>query len=98
MGETMKKEVSDVLVGVRSLLKQEKAQDANTLFLTIEPQESVDFFLIKGALEQKFQNFGAAINAFNKVLELDADNSEAKNNLHLIQNILNFWNPDMFNP
>jgi len=94
----MRKEESELLMRVRSLLKQEKGQESKTLFLTIEPQENVDYFLAMGAIEQKFQNWGKAINAFNKVLELDPENSEAKNNLHLIQNILNFWNPDMFNP
>lgn len=89
---------SEKLNSVRDLLKLEKAQEAKALFLKIEQQEGVAYFLLKGAIEQKFQKWGEAINAFNKVLEIDSENVEAKNNLHLIQNILNFWNPDMFNP
>ena len=83
---------------VKELLEAEKAKEAREEFKKIEPIESVEYFLMKGKLEQKFQNWGEAINAFNKVLELDSENFEAQNNLHLIQNILNFWNPDMFNP
>ncbi len=83
---------------VRNLLKLEKAQEARTLFSQIDPKDSAEYYLVKGSLEQKFQNWGEAMNAFNKVLEMEPDNSEAANNLHLIQNILNFWNPDMFNP
>lgn len=83
---------------VRDLLDQGKAQDAKLLFQKIDPVETVEFFLLKGSIDQKFQNLGEAINAFNKVLEIDSENLEAKNSLHLIQNILNFWNPDMFNP
>jgi predicted TPR repeat methyltransferase len=54
--------------------------------------------MVKGKLEQKFQNWGKAINAYSKVLELEPENIEARNHLQLIRNILNFWNPEMFNP
>ena len=54
--------------------------------------------MTKGKLEQKFQNWGDALNAFHKVLDLDNENREAENNIHIIQNIINFWNPEMFNP
>lgn len=91
-------EYSVTLKRVRDLLKLEKASEAKTLFLTIQEQDNIDYFLVKGAIEQKFQNWGEAINAYNRVLEFDAENAEATNSLHLIQNILNFWNPDMFNP
>lgn len=89
---------SGQLEKVCNLLKLEKADEAKTLFITIEEQNTPEFYLVKGVLEQKYQNWGEAINAFNRVLEFDSENEEAKNNLHLIQNILNFWNPDMFNP
>ncbi len=83
---------------VEDLLKQEKAEEAQTLFATIVPAETVAYLVVQGKLEQKFQNWGAAINAYSKVVDLEPENEEAQNNLHLIQNILNFWNPEMFNP
>ncbi len=83
---------------IKALLNREQATHAKELFDQIKAQENVEYFLLKGAIEQKFQHHGEAINAYNKVLELDPNNAEAQNNLHLIQNILNFWNPDMFNP
>lgn len=86
------------LKSIRDLLKLEKAEEAKNFFDSLEPENDMEYFLVKGAIEQKFQNWGEAINAFNKVLEFDSENAEAANNLHLIQNILNFWNPDMFNP
>ena len=89
---------SQKLKKIKRYIEIEKAQEAKKLFLELEPVESIDYFIVKGQLEQKFQNWGEAVNAYNKVLEFDAENDEAKNNLHLIQNILNFWNPDMFNP
>ena len=83
---------------VIDFLEQEKPEKAKNEFLKIKPEETVDYWVIKGKLEQKFQNWGEAINAFNKVLELDNGNREAETNLHFIQNIINFWNPEMFNP
>ncbi len=83
---------------VHELIREEKAQEARRVFNDIEQEETVHYYFVKGELEQKFQNWGDAINAFSKVVEMDPENLEAKNNLHLIQNILNFWNPEMFNP
>ena len=83
---------------VVKLLESENAKEAQTLFFEIIPEETVEYLIVKGKLEQKFQNWGDAINAFSKVIEIEPENIEAKNNLQLIQNILNFWNPDMFNP
>ena len=83
---------------VSALLEEEKTENARQKFLEIEPEQTVDYWMVKGKLEQKFQNWGEAINAFGKVLEIDNENPEAQNNLHIIQNILNFWNPEMFNP
>ena len=94
----MEKSKAEILKQIHDLLKLEKAQEAKSLFESLDPMVEVDYYLIKGRIAQKFQDWGKAINAFNKVLEIEPENTEAKNNLHLIQNILNFWNPDMFNP
>ena len=89
---------SNQLDKVSKLLVAEKALEAQKVFQQIQPEESINYYLIKGKLEQKFQKWGEAINAYSKVLEFEPDNQEAKNNLHIIKNILNFWNPEMFNP
>ena len=83
---------------VVDLLNTENANEAQQLFQKIIPAETAEYFLVKGKLEQKFQHWSEAINAFTKVLEIEPENTEAQNQLHLVQNILNFWNPEMFNP
>jgi tetratricopeptide (TPR) repeat protein len=83
---------------VLELIRAEKANEAQKIFNEIIPSESVEYLMVKGKLEQKFQNWGKAINAFSKVIELEPENLEAQNHLYLIQHILNFWNPEMFNP
>jgi tetratricopeptide (TPR) repeat protein len=90
--------VSERLNRVEELISEEKAMEARNIFKDIKPRETAQYFFVKGILEQKFQNWGEAINAFSRVIELDPENKEAQNNLHMIQNILNFWNPEMFNP
>jgi hypothetical protein len=86
------------LTRVLQLIRAEKAIEAQKVFNEVDPLETVEYFMVKGILEQKFQNWGKAINAFSKAIELEPGNIEAQNHLHLIQNILNFWNPEMFNP
>ena len=83
---------------VVELIKVEKAVEAKKIFDKIKAEESVEYFMVKGQLKQKFQQWGEAMNAYSKVVDMAPDNEEAKSNLHLIQNILNFWNPEMFNP
>lgn len=83
---------------VHMLLEQGKVQEANDLFESLSYEKSTGYFLTKGILEQKFQRWGNAINAYSNVLEMDPGNKEAKNNLIIIQDILNFYNPEMFNP
>jgi hypothetical protein len=89
---------SEKLSVVLELIRAEKSIEAQKAFNEVVSSETVEYFMVKGKLEQKFQNWGKAINAFSKVVELEPGNIEAQNHLHLIQNILNFWNPEMFNP
>lgn len=86
------------LTVIAGLLKAEKAEEARKKFENLPAQQTVEYLLVKGKIEQKFQKWGDAINTFSRVLELDPQNHEAKNNLQLVRNILNFWNPEMFNP
>lgn len=83
---------------VLELIQSENSTEALRKFEEIIPSETVEYFMVKGKLEQKFQNWGKAINAYSKVIELEPENQEAKNHLSIIKGILNFWNPEMFNP
>jgi len=94
----MFKKDNDKLNQVLELLRAEKPKEAQTIFNEIVPVNTIEYLMVRGKLEQKFQNWGKAINAFSKVTELDPENVEAQSHLNLIRNILNFWNPEMFNP
>ena len=86
------------MIEIEGLLEAEKAEQAKNLFEKLEEQNTVGYYLLKGRINQKYQNWGEAINAFGRVLEIDSQNKEAANNLHLIKSILNFWNSDLLNP
>jgi hypothetical protein len=79
-------------------MRAEKAAEAQRLFAEIAEESSVEYLLVKGQLEQKFQHWGKACNSFAKVLEIDPFNKEAKARLEMIKGILNFFSPDQFNP
>lgn len=83
---------------ISELLDKGKIEEAKKLFEGVSVNETSEYWLLKGKMEQKFQNWGAALNAYLRVQELDEENEEAKNSIHVIQSILNFWNPEMFNP
>jgi len=53
---------------------------------------------LRGRIHYKMQNWGAAMNDFSAVLELEPDNLEAKSGLQMARNILGYFTPDMFNP
>ena len=91
-------EIENSLTVIENLLNTEKAEQARTLFEKLDEQNTPRYFLLKGKIEQKYQNWGEAMNDFNRVWEIESENTEAANNLHLIKNILNFWNPDLLNP
>jgi len=79
------------------LLQKEQANEALKCFNEITPVENIKYLMVKGQIEQKFQNWGKAINAFNKVLEIEPENQEAKSHLEMLHNILNFWNSGRLN-
>lgn len=89
---------SEKLNRVLELIRIEKSNEAKNLFDEILPEDTVEYLMVLGILEQKFQNWAKAINAYSKILQIDPGNLEANNRIKMIQSILNFWNPEMFNP
>lgn len=63
-----------------------------------ENSTDVQALQLRGRINYKMQKWGDAMNDFSSVLELDADNPEAKSGLQMARNILGYFTPDMFNP
>lgn len=92
------KEIHTQLEIVCELLRAEKAEEALRLFSEIMEVNSVEYLLVRGELEQKFQQWGRAQNSFTRVLEIDPLNQQAQTRIEMIKSILSFFNPDQFNP
>ena len=90
--------MNEKLNHILELINAERSNEAQLIFNEIVPDETVDYFMVSGKLNQKFQSWGKAMNAYSKVIQLEPENTEAQNRIRMIQSILNFWNPEMFNP
>lgn len=63
-----------------------------------ESQVDKQVFVLRARVRFKQQNWGGAMNDFMSVLEVDPENREAKTGLAMTQNILGYFNPDLYNP
>ena len=66
--------------------------------LIIRNPGDIDSLLLRGRINSKMQNWGDAMNDFAAVLEFDPANSDAKTGFEMVNNILGYFTPDMFNP
>ncbi|PTN09171.1 lipopolysaccharide assembly protein LapB [Mangrovibacterium marinum] len=85
---------------IQTLLDQNKVDEASQLLeqsLKIAPH-SAGLQYQKGQIHLKRQEWGKAINAFNRVLEIDAHFPGAQNQIDMVRSILGFFNPDLINP
>ena len=85
------------IADIKTIFENGEIEKADELLDSFEGEKNVNYWLLKGGISQKKQLWGQAINAFQKVLEIDAGNKEADSSVEIINNILNFSNPEMFN-
>jgi Flp pilus assembly protein TadD len=83
---------------IQALLQQGNNAEAKQMFEGMPESENVEYWMLKGTIEQRFQQWGKAYNAFVKVQQIDPEHLEAKTQIAMIDSILNFWNKDQFNP
>jgi tetratricopeptide (TPR) repeat protein len=76
------------------LFRNYKLEDAEDILKTELELNSnnIDALIIMGKISSRKQDYGSSINFFNKVLDLQPDNNEAKVGLKLIKNILQLSN------
>lgn len=53
---------------------------------------------LQGQIFYRQQQWGRAINAFNRVLELEPNHPNAQSQIDMANSILGYFTPDMFNP
>lgn len=60
--------------------------------------DNVGLLLERGRLHYRFNEWGAALNDFNRILQTDASHAEARQFVELVQEILEFRYKDIYNP
>ncbi|MCD7793576.1 MAG: nicotinate (nicotinamide) nucleotide adenylyltransferase [Alistipes sp.] len=70
---------------------------ALTAQIAAEP-ENTELYVERGKLHYRLNEWGAALNDFNRVLQLDDSHAEARQFAHMVQEILEFRYKDIYNP
>lgn len=70
---------------------------ALTAQIKSEP-ENASLYVERGRLHYRLNAWGAALNDFNRALELDDDHAEARQYARMVQEILEFRYKDIYNP
>lgn len=81
-----------------TLLEQNQVEAAEALLDSGLPENLAGYWYLRGLLEQKKQQLGAAINCYLRCQELDPGHAAAAHNQLMVRQILSFWNPDLYNP
>lgn len=92
----MKEEISQIT----RLVNEDQLEQAHSLIsgLLKSKEENEEFYFQLGRIHYKRQEWGEAINAFNKVLDINPNHKEAQSLIEMAKNILGYFTPDMFNP
>lgn len=72
--------------------KLDEAKEMLEKLLDNDSNNFIEINIMLGKTNARTQNYGEAVNYFNKVLELQPDNEQAKTGLQLTQNILQLAN------
>ncbi len=89
-----------LLAAAKDLEAKEEFQSAVNLYQKIAITETTDIELFYkiGELNYALGNLTEALTAFIRVTDLDKEHNKAKVNIEMIRSILDFFNPDLYNP
>ena len=59
---------------------------------------NLEALILRARLYQRCQAWGNALNDLNHVLEIEPENTMARNLKTMVMNIICYWNKDNFNP
>jgi cytochrome c-type biogenesis protein CcmH/NrfG len=92
--------MSDLLIKARALFDQNELVDSLELVneLVSNNKSNCEALILRARIQYRRQNWGAAMNDYYSVLELEPENQEAKSGIEMTKSILGYFTPDMFNP
>lgn len=77
---------------------ENRFQEANQVLSLPELENLASGWYLKGMLEQKREQWGNALNCYSRSLSIDPGHTQASAAKEMIQSIISFWNPDIYNP
>lgn len=77
----------EILENLIESYKLEEAREKITEILLVD-NENVEVLLLQGKIETKTQQYGDALNTYNRVLKLDKNNEKAHTAINMINNIM----------
>jgi glycerate 2-kinase len=80
------------------LIHSGQLKKAEQMISSIDGDLLAGYWYLKGMTDQTLMNWGNAINHYRRCLELDPGHVKAAARIEICRNILNFWNPQQFNP
>ncbi len=82
----------------KKLFQQYKFEDARKMFEHILEDDTINIeaLLFLGRIQSKMQDYGSALNYYNRVISIEPDNKEAKTGIKLVKNILQLTNTFYF--
>ena len=86
----MNKDISRAIELFRNY-KLDESREILEKIIQIEP-ENIEALVMLGNIHSRTQNYGVAINHFQKAIDLQPDNTEAITGLQLVRNILQLTN------
>jgi tetratricopeptide (TPR) repeat protein len=90
---------SDYEKGIAALYASDLAKAESLLSKVIENDPlNADAYFYRGKAKWQNGNLPAAINDFNKVLDINPNHNQAKVSIEMVRQILAFRNPDLYNP
>ena len=96
----MSKEVEKLMMEVAELIKAEKIEAAIEKYksvLKLDPKNIEAQFQI-GELYHKIGNLPEALSAYLHTTDLDSEHKKANVKIEMIKSIMDFFNPDLYNP
>jgi len=87
-----------ILKSAKEALAQNRTEDALTILNEAVIDNNGEVTFLKGEIYFKLQRWGEALNHFSLFLEQNPLDTRAQSYCVMIQNILGFYNKDLYNP
>jgi tetratricopeptide (TPR) repeat protein len=87
-----------MLARAEQLIHDNNLEEAEHLLFAVSENPDAGYWFLNGLLKQKIQQWSEAINYYHKCLDMDPNHPKAAAGIEICRNILNFWNPSLFNP